>query len=138
MLKPTSMEARARLVTSGLLSDRQFLAWLTLDAKGPMTAQEIDKAAKTRGLWKRLSELRSLGLAVELPARPCRITKRLAVVWQATQPNGYPKPKKKPREFFAVMESPSFGFIARNREALGIEAKKGLAVFSVREVLRKK
>lgn len=83
MTRETSLQAYADL--GEFLEPRQLLAWVALQRHGPMTAQELDAAADTQGLWKRLSELRNLGFAVEFGTRECLITGRKAVIWGAVK-----------------------------------------------------
>jgi len=80
------MQAYADLVAGGVITERQALAWVTLHRDGPMTGRELDEAAGARGLWKRLSELKSLGLVEELTPRLCRVSHRGALVWRACMP----------------------------------------------------
>jgi len=53
----------------------------TLAKNGPLTGQEICKKAKTDGLWKRLSELETMGYVQTKGKRACRVTGRTSYVW---------------------------------------------------------
>jgi hypothetical protein len=71
------------LIATGLLGERQLEAWQALHSWGPMTGRELDDQTGQRGLWRRLSELKALGLVKERTVRTCRIGKRAAIVWEA-------------------------------------------------------
>lgn len=99
MVRPTSIESFNAMKTAGVMSEKQTLAWETLDHWGPMTAKELEVQAGSSGLWKRLSELKSRGLVKEFEVRMCRVTKYKAIAWQAshggpvTPPRSTPKPE---------------------------------------------
>lgn len=72
-----------------------------------MTANELCRVAGAGGLWKRLSELKSLGLAEETTVRPCNVTGKSALVWKAIQPIGVlqrPPKGPKPRVFYLSID----------------------------------
>lgn len=92
----TSVAAYRHLVSSGILGETQLKAWWFLASEGPCTGRELSRVAGKDGLWKRISELKSLGLAKETGVRQCRITGMNAIVWAATIPQGQltrPDPK---------------------------------------------
>jgi hypothetical protein len=101
--RTTSLDAILKLRDTKILGARQLEAWSVLFEKGPMTANEMEQAAGIfgRGLHKRLSELKSLGLVKEKEVRHCRVTRCSAIVWQATQPDPSRRIErpKKPRQF---------------------------------------
>lgn len=51
---------------------------------GPGTSKEMEQYTNLDGPWKRLSELRELGLVCEVGERVCRITGQIAIVWDVT------------------------------------------------------
>jgi hypothetical protein len=81
-MRHTSLQAYADML-GGTIGKRQLQAWVALQQWGPLTGQELDRYGEKRGLWKRLSELKSLGLVEELEPRTCRITGKAALVWRA-------------------------------------------------------
>lgn len=86
--KLSPYEAAQSLQGTGKVQPKALRAWLWLrmSPKG-LTAQELEaelaEAGDGRGYWRRLSELRNIGLVVEAGMRPCRITRRQAIVWKA-------------------------------------------------------
>jgi hypothetical protein len=70
-----------------LISHTRLLVWDALIEYGPGTANEIQAKLKEhagqviKGFWKRLPELRDMGIATELPERACRITGQKCIVW---------------------------------------------------------
>ena len=51
---------------------------------GPGTSKEMECHTDMSGPWKRLSELRDMGLIYEFGERVCRITGQRAIVWDVT------------------------------------------------------
>ncbi len=105
MTRQTSLEAYSHLITSGIINQRQLDAWLGLEQWGPMTGRELDEQLGTRGLWRRLPELKALGLVRERTIRTCRISKRAATVWEHTTANPdkpFHKLTPKPHFYLAV------------------------------------
>ncbi len=102
----TNLVAWREIIRSGTLVGRQLEAWTALDQWGPMTGRELDDQVRTRGLWKRLPELRAAGLVVQKPARLCRISQRQAIVWQAVAPGSveFVGEAAKPREFWICID----------------------------------
>jgi hypothetical protein len=49
-----------------------------------MTASEVADAAHVPGLWKRMSELRRIGVAREAGGRVCKVTGHTATLWELT------------------------------------------------------
>jgi hypothetical protein len=90
----TSLEAYRRAEADGILKGRRLEAYQALFHHGPMTAQELVRVAGKPGLWKRLSELREMGAAVELGERVCNVTGELAIEWDVTDQTPVPMPKK--------------------------------------------
>ncbi len=111
---PTSLDAYAHLVVSGILSERRLEAWLALEQWGPMTARELDDQVKRRGLWKRLSELQRMGLVKERTVRLCRITHHSAIVWQhvPVEPGRvYTRPVKLTKPVYLLSITPAGGVV---------------------------
>jgi hypothetical protein len=81
-LRETSLQAYAQLVRDGRISKAQLLAWSVLQQHGALTGRELDALAETAGLWKRLSELKRLGLIIEAGIRECRSSGRQALTWR--------------------------------------------------------
>lgn len=87
MTRRTSRQALAEIEASGLLSRRRLQVFRAVVEHGPATAGElhahlggIDKAKVNA----RLTELRDLGVVIELGERRCRITGCEVIVWDAT------------------------------------------------------
>lgn len=102
-VRQTSQQAYMQIMACGIVAKNQALAWATLRSAGKLTASEIGKLAKRRGLWRRLSELRSLGLARECGTRVCAVTGITAVVWEATMPTGVSESRRQ-RWYMALDE----------------------------------
>jgi hypothetical protein len=83
-MRDTSVEAWRYIQDSGVLSKRRLEAYSALFQYGPRTAGELETLCEHRGMWKRLSELRDLGVVKECGKRPCRVTDRNAIVWDVT------------------------------------------------------
>ena len=141
MSRTTSLEAYADLVAGGVITERQALAWVTLHRDGPMTGRELDDAAGARGLWKRLSELKSLGLVEELAPRLCRVTRRAALVWRACSPVATVEPTstaERRRTFYVTLHMGKPAHVSSTHE----EARKRtrgiplVEIVEVREVRR--
>jgi hypothetical protein len=66
------------------IGKKQMAVLEALHLDGPSTGRELEKASGIHGAWKRMSELKRLGLVKELPPRLCRVTKQAALVWAAT------------------------------------------------------
>ncbi len=78
----TSRKALEYLVTTGLLGKRQMQSYRILFAYGPLTAQELARHVPSG--WKRLPELRSMGLVDEVGERRCTVTSRTVILWDVT------------------------------------------------------
>lgn len=102
-MRQTSLDAYDNLKASGVLGQRQLLAWVCLLQKGPMTGGELSAYAELPGLWKRLSELKKFGLAIEDGVRPCKVTGTNALVWRAVVGSAL-RPKREPprRKYWIV------------------------------------
>jgi hypothetical protein len=108
--RQTIQDAILRLRDTRILGTRQLEAWSLLFNQGPMTASELERAAGLlgRGLHKRLSELKGLGLVSEKEVRHCRITGRNSIVWEAVQPDPDRRyARRQIREFWLVREKGS-------------------------------
>lgn len=84
MVRPTSKAAIDHLRDTGKIQKKLLEVHELLKRFGPGTAAEIEAAAlaagiKCPGAWKRLSDLKKIGLARETCRIKCRITGRLAV-----------------------------------------------------------
>ena len=87
-IRETSREAYRQLVESGVLRGKQAaILWLVV-THGPGTAAEILHRSShdgNRNLARaRFTELAAKGLISEVDRRQCRITGRVALVWEAT------------------------------------------------------
>lgn len=83
-MRKTSLAAFEKIRTSGMLKTRRGQAYACLYEHGPMTAMEATHQVGINGLWKRFSELRTLGLADEFGERDCKISGMPASVWDVT------------------------------------------------------
>lgn len=141
MSRTTSLEAYADLIAGGVITERQALAWVTLHRDGPMTGRELDEAAGARGLWKRLSELKSLGLVEELAPRLCRVSHRAALVWRACTPSIPVVPfaeGERRRTFYVTLRAgePAYVFTTRGEAEQVMSGVSYVEVIEVREVRR--
>lgn len=86
-----SAEAYRQANASGLIKRRQREAYLALSQRGPMSARAL--SADVPGAWKRLSELRALGLAKEVGSAMDPATRKNVTLWAvaANGPSGKPK-----------------------------------------------
>ena len=50
-------------------------------SKYPLTGREICSNAGIEGLWKRLSEMRKMGIVVERGKRRCTVTGKTSLIW---------------------------------------------------------
>lgn len=50
-------------------------------SKYPLTGREICVSAGIEGLWKRLSEMRRMGIVIEKGKRQCTITGKTSLTW---------------------------------------------------------
>ena len=78
-MKPTSLEAWARLKFSGTLGKRQLDTLIALIKHGPMTGQEVTQFVPNA--WKRLSELEAKGVIRPGRERLCTVTNEKAIEW---------------------------------------------------------
>ena len=95
-MKLTSVETYAELLASGKLGQRQREVIKALRNHGPMTGQEINRELGNQNGHKRLSELATLGIVVEMAPRYCRVTGRKAIEWQLKYPVSPPTRLEKP------------------------------------------
>ena len=96
--RSTSTAAFNAIRASGMLSKRRWEAYEALHRHGPMTGQELARLTGTPGMWKRCSELETLGLARPLETRPCGVTGRDAIVWALTDRTTPLTPGDKPTD----------------------------------------
>jgi len=78
-MRETSIEGYRFALRSGLVGKKQQDVYRALSAAGPSTAQELSR--EISGAWKRLSELRDMGMVCEVGKRTCRVTGRQSIVW---------------------------------------------------------
>ncbi len=83
-MRHTSEAAFERLRVSGVLKTRRGQAYATLYERGPLTGMELERFSGVPGMWKRLSELKALGLAAEVGERACSVTGQPAILWDVT------------------------------------------------------
>ena len=88
-VRHTSRLTYDNIKASGMLSKRRFEVYQTLFFVGPKTAKEIDQCHRKTGAWKRLSELRELGVVQEVGTTICPVTKQRVILWDTT--NNYPR-----------------------------------------------
>lgn len=96
MIKQTSLASHADLVRNGTLGKLQLLAWTVLQqSRNGLTGAEVERAGGKSGLWKRLSELKKLGVIQESEVRECSITGRMALTWKISTPIPVPQISKR-------------------------------------------
>ena len=84
MIRRTSLKAYEEIEAEGLLSRQRWETYKVLFHHGPLTAKQVTEAFGITGAWKRLPELRDLGVAEELGTAPCPVSGRQAIVWDVT------------------------------------------------------
>lgn len=143
-MRETSTDAHKVNRETGTARERQAVALAAL-RRGPCTAKELDERAGTDGLWKRLSELKRQGLALEDGVRQCTVTGRLALTWRAVPEGETPTEKvRRPHRrtwFLAVMAGGCvFGGTVRQDvvDAAGREPWPTAEVIEVREVRKQR
>jgi hypothetical protein len=89
--RQTSIDVYREMEASGLLSARRWEVYEILWHHGPMTSNEIFQHARLHGnpnyrhnTNARMTELRDLGVAQELGATICQVTKRRVILWDVT------------------------------------------------------
>lgn len=82
------------------ITKRQRIVWHYLKVCGPITGRALSKSIP--GAWKRLPELKVLGLAENCGTTKDPITGRIAHLWRATAQQTFKidlsQPKRKPRK----------------------------------------
>lgn len=81
-MRATSRTAYEEIVAEGLLPQRQLEVYMALYHAPMSTGQELAK--QIPGAWKRLPELRRMGLVVEHETKVCSVTGRKAICWICT------------------------------------------------------
>lgn len=105
MSRQTSIETYHKIKEEGLLSQRRWQIYDILFHNGPMTAGEIFDYGLRKFIWSRavkggicarLTELRQLGVAVELEPRECKVSGQVTILWELNNklPVKWDKPKK--------------------------------------------
>ena len=84
-VRRTSLSAYHEVMASGLLGERQKQAYEVLFHHGPLTGNELSQMMGRPGQWKRCSELKKRGLAIEVGERECRVTGRQCIIWDVTE-----------------------------------------------------
>jgi len=93
-VRSTSLKAYKEITESGLLAQRERLAYMTIYKYGPVTGKELSKLMGIAEQWKICSVLKKKGLAREVGKRNCKITGRECYIWDltdATKPLPIPK-----------------------------------------------
>lgn len=84
MIRQTSIEAYQTIKENGLLSKRRMEVYEELYKNGPLTPKQISVSLKGHpnfGYWKRLSELREMGIVSEVGKVECPYTKQTVILW---------------------------------------------------------
>ena len=82
MVRETSAAAYHEIVESGLLSKRRLQVYEYLYRNGPCTARQVSEGVP--GGWKRLGELRDLGVVAEIGQTVCGVTAKTVILWDVT------------------------------------------------------
>jgi hypothetical protein len=92
-VRNTSVSAFEFIKQNGVLGERQAHAYEVLYFCGPLTGQELSVKMGMPGQWKRCSELKKRGLAIEVGEAKCSVTGQLAILWDVTEnmPSEAPK-----------------------------------------------
>ena len=91
MVRDTSIEAYNKIKENGLLSKRRWQVYDVVYNHGPMTSGEafkiLNNGSATKSLTQsraRFTELREMGVFVELGERTCSVTGHAAILWDVT------------------------------------------------------
>ena len=88
MVRDTSKNAYYEIKNNGLLSERRWMVYDCLYNNGPMTGGEIFEALRfgraNANITSRLSELRRMGVAVEIGTKECASTGMTVTLWDVT------------------------------------------------------
>lgn len=76
-----SVKTYLKIKEEGLLSSARFRVYEALYQLKLATAKEIDQFLGTSGMWKRCSELRDRGVAMEVGERVCKVSGQTVTVW---------------------------------------------------------
>ena len=119
----TSAATFHAIVSSGKLSAQRKLVFEMLQLHGPCTASELNKRAgdRLKGIqaWKRLSELRNMGIVAELNPRPCTVTGQTVIEWDTKEAEMVVPERKPSRSELAKQTTERARAIARlSREIL--------------------
>lgn len=109
-MRQTSVEAYNDIMVSGLLGKRQKDAYAVLYENGPLTGNELSLKMGIPGQWKRCSELKKRGLALEVGERLCSVTGRNCITWDVTDKLPTKLTKKETRIEKACREAYEKGF----------------------------
>lgn len=102
-MRTTSLAAWEEVNRTGVVSRMRKVVYNELYLHGPLTGTELDQRLASDGgrghYHKRLSELREMGLVVEVGERPCSVSGKTAVAWDVTSnmPVGLTRAPKKSR-----------------------------------------
>lgn len=138
-MRHTSVVAFKKFQASGMAKTRRGEAYAMLYAKSPLTGSELAHECKVPGMWKRLSELKTMGLVIETETRTCRRTGATAYAWDVTShiPDNWTYARPKARTFYGVKLRGKAGFFFVNKPIA--EAKHtqipGAELLELREVL---
>lgn len=84
-MRKTSLDAYREIKSKGLLPKARMVVLDSLIEMGrPATANELVWIKGVHGAWKRLSELRRMGVVRESGTAKCPITGKSAIVWEPT------------------------------------------------------
>jgi len=119
-MRKTSLETFRKLIASRSLGRTYEVVIENLIRCRGLTAKEICKKAGRDGLWKRLSELKRLGLVEEVGVRKCSVTERPALVWRLA--------KKPPSKSVKLVDKKNKWFIV-----LAAKAKQATAFKDVKK-----
>jgi hypothetical protein len=125
-MRETSNAAYQAIKASGLLSSRREQAYDITYEHGPGTAGELRKKSGVDGLWKRLTELRDMGLVYEVQERQCAVTDKVVIEWDTTNCFAPKKLVKAPAALRPLDQL--FAFIKEEHNSLpkGDERRKAL------------
>ena len=111
MTRQTSIEAYNYIRENGLLSKMRFKVYDYVFRNGPCTIMETNLALNKGGVWNgtctaRFSELKRLGVIVEVGKKVCPHTNRNVLIWDTTTnlPKELPK-RITTKEKFAIIKN---------------------------------
>jgi hypothetical protein len=138
-MRHTSIIAFRKFQASGMAKTRRGEAYVMLYHRGPLTGSELAYYCRVPGMWKRLSELKTMGIAIEVGTRVCTRTRAVVYEWDVTAhvPPSWDYVRPKARVFYGVKKNGKAGtfFVDRVKAEAKHALQPGSELFELKEVL---